>query len=101
MNSVLLWIAGLLVVLLGSLFAVPYFVDWNSYRGVFEAEASRIIGREVRVGGDVDLRLLPAPRLSEYDELSCRVSQHSTIRVKKVTYSVPARLIGQQVRVEV
>jgi hypothetical protein len=47
------------------------------------------------------LRLLPAPRLSEYDELSCRVSQPSTIRVKKVTYSVPARLIGQQVRVEV
>lgn len=64
MNSVLLWIAGLLVVLLGSLFAVPYFVDWNSYRGVFEAEASRIIGREVRVGGDVDLRLLPAPYVS-------------------------------------
>jgi uncharacterized protein involved in outer membrane biogenesis len=64
MNSVLLWIAGLLVILLGSLFAVPYFVDWNSYRGVFEAEASRILGREVRVGGDVDLRLLPAPYVS-------------------------------------
>ena len=32
---------------------------------------------------------------------SCRVSQHSTIRVKKVVYSVPARLIGQEVRVEV
>jgi hypothetical protein len=29
------------------------------------------------------------------------VSQHSTIRVKKVVYSVPARLIGQEVRVEV
>ena len=47
------------------------------------------------------LRPLPPTRLSEYDELSCRVSQHSTIRVKKVTYSVPARLIGQVVRVEV
>jgi len=44
---------------------------------------------------------LPATRLTEYDELSCPVSQHSTIRVKKVTYSVPARLIGQEVRVEV
>jgi len=29
------------------------------------------------------------------------VSQHSTIRVKKVTYSVPARPIGQAVLVEV
>jgi transposase len=47
------------------------------------------------------MRPLPPTRLSEYDELSCLVSQHSTIRVKKVTYSVPARLIGQQVRVEV
>ena len=47
------------------------------------------------------LRPLPATRLSEYDELRCRVSQHSTIRVKKVTYSVPARLIGQEVKVEV
>ena len=44
---------------------------------------------------------LPPTRLTEYNELSCPVSQHSTIRVKKVTYSVPARLIGQEVRVEV
>ena len=47
------------------------------------------------------MRPLPPTRLGEYDELSCLVSQHSTIRVKKATYSVPARLIGQQVRVEV
>ena len=47
------------------------------------------------------MRPLPPSRLSEYDELSCLVSQHSTIRVKKVVYSVPARLIGQAVRVEV
>ena len=47
------------------------------------------------------LRPLPPTRLTEYDELSCLVSQHSTIRVKKVTYSVPARMIGQTVRVEV
>lgn len=47
------------------------------------------------------MRALPPSRLSEYDELRCPVSEHSTIRVKKVTYSVPARLIGQEVRVEV
>ncbi len=47
------------------------------------------------------MRPLPPTRLSEYDELRCRVSQHSTIRVRKVTYSVPARLIGQEVKVEV
>lgn len=44
---------------------------------------------------------LPPTRLSEYDEVICRVSSGSTIRVKKVGYSVPARLIGQELKVEV
>jgi uncharacterized protein involved in outer membrane biogenesis len=61
MNSILLWIGGLLVAVLGLLFAVPHIVDWNAYRGVFEEEASRILGRDVRVGGKVNLRLLPSP----------------------------------------
>jgi hypothetical protein len=47
------------------------------------------------------MRQLPPIRLSEYDELQCPVSHHSTIRVKKVVYSVPARLIGHEVKVEV
>ena len=61
MNSVLLWIGGLLVAALGLLFAVPYAVDWNSYRGVFEEEVSRLLSRDVRVGGKVNLQLLPVP----------------------------------------
>jgi uncharacterized protein involved in outer membrane biogenesis len=61
MNSVLLWIGGLLVAALALLFAVPHAIDWNAYRGVFEEEASRVLGREVRVGGEVNLRLLPMP----------------------------------------
>lgn len=61
MNNFLLFIGGLIVLILGALFAVPMFVDWNSYRGVFEEEASRLIGREVRVNGAVSLRLLPTP----------------------------------------
>lgn len=47
------------------------------------------------------MRPLPLTRLSECEELICRVSSGSTIRVKKVGYSVPARLIGQELRVEV
>ena len=47
------------------------------------------------------MRTLPPTRLSDYDELYCRVSRNSTIRVKKVTYSVPARWVGQEVKVEV
>ena len=51
MNNALLFIGGLLVVTLAALFAVPHFVDWNGYRGVFEEEASKVLGRDVRVGG--------------------------------------------------
>lgn len=47
------------------------------------------------------MKPLPPTRLSEYDEVYCRVSSASAIRVKKVGYSVPARLIGQQVKVEI
>ncbi len=61
MNNVLLWIGGILAAILCALFAVPHFVDWTRYRGVFEEEASRILGREVRVSGAVNLRFLPTP----------------------------------------
>jgi uncharacterized protein involved in outer membrane biogenesis len=60
----LIIIGGLLVGLLAAAFAVPAAIDWNRYRGVFEEEASRLIGREVRVGGAVNLRLLPTPYVS-------------------------------------
>jgi hypothetical protein len=44
---------------------------------------------------------LPPSALSEYQEVDARVGKHSTIRVKKITYSVPSRLIGQRLRVQV
>jgi len=47
------------------------------------------------------MKPLPPTRLSEYDEVTCTVGSASTIRVKKVGYSVPARLIGQELKVEV
>ena len=47
------------------------------------------------------MKPLPPTRLSEYDEVVCTVGSGSTIRVKKVAYSVPARLIGQDIKVEI
>jgi large subunit ribosomal protein L24 len=41
----------------------PYFIDWNQFRPQFEAEAARVIGAPVRVGGELDARLLPTPTL--------------------------------------
>jgi uncharacterized protein involved in outer membrane biogenesis len=61
MNNFLLTVAALLLLAIGALFAVPPMIDWNQYRGAFEEEVSRFLGREVRVGGDVHLRILPMP----------------------------------------
>jgi uncharacterized protein involved in outer membrane biogenesis len=60
-NNLLIAIAVFVITVIGALFAVPYFVDWNSYRSNFEEEASRVVGREVQVDGDVKLYLLPTP----------------------------------------
>lgn len=44
---------------------------------------------------------LPPSRLEECQQIQCWVGPHSTIRVKKVAYSVPSRLIGQNLRVQI
>lgn len=42
----------------------PYFIDWDNYKATFEAEASRILGQPVKVGGKADARLLPYPSVT-------------------------------------
>lgn len=59
LGSAIVFIIALLAALIG-----PYFIDWNQFRPQFEAEASRIVGAQVRVGGALDARLLPTPSLS-------------------------------------
>ena len=61
MNNLLIAIAVFIITVLGALFAVPHFIDWNSYRSNFEEEARSIVGREVQVDGDMKLYLLPTP----------------------------------------
>jgi hypothetical protein len=45
------------------------------------------------------LQPLPVERFADYDPLVVRVRSTSTIEVRQVTYSVPSRLIGQQLTV--
>ena len=64
-----LWVivGGLLLVLVGAAFLAPVFIDWERYRDRFEAEASTLLGREVRVGAIGRARLLPFPSLTFED----------------------------------
>ncbi len=63
MQTTLLGLAIAVILALVAALVGPYFVDWNQFRPQFEAEASRILGAPVRVGGQLDARLLPAPSL--------------------------------------
>jgi len=62
-NSFLLGLTAFLILVLSALFAAPLFIDWNDYRPVFETQATKLLGRQVKVGGEVHLVLLPAPEL--------------------------------------
>jgi len=61
MRRVLLILGVLVVAVLAGLFIVPATIDWDRYRGSIEEEASRLAGREVRIGGRINVRLLPVP----------------------------------------
>ena len=63
MQTTLLGLAIAFIIALAAALVGPYFIDWNQFRPQFEAEATRIIGAPVRVGGKLDARLLPAPSL--------------------------------------
>ena len=47
------------------------------------------------------MRQLDVKRLVEYDEIRRRVTRGSTVSVKKNSYSVPSRLIGEEVLVRI
>ncbi len=64
MQTTLLSIAIALIVALLAALLGPHVVRWNDHRAFFEAEASRLVGIKVRVGGDIDAALLPTPSVT-------------------------------------
>ena len=63
MQTTLLGLAIAFIIALIAALIGPYFIDWNQFRPQFEAEAARVVGAPVRVGGELDARLLPTPSL--------------------------------------
>lgn len=63
MQTTLLGLAIAFIIALIAALVGPYFIDWSQFRPQFEAEATRVIGAPVRVGGALDARLLPTPSL--------------------------------------
>jgi hypothetical protein len=70
-------------------------------RFVVEVMRAANAKRQTRLAEELArMRALPASRLAEYREYAPVVSSQSLIRVRKHAYSVPSRLIGHTLRVE-
>lgn len=67
MQTTLLTIAVAVILALVAALVGPFFIDWTTYRALFEKEATRLVGTEVHVRGAIDARLLPSPRLQLND----------------------------------
>jgi uncharacterized protein involved in outer membrane biogenesis len=64
LQTTLLGLAIAIILALVAALVGPLLIDWGGHRSLFEAEASRLIGVDVRVTGAIDARLLPTPSLT-------------------------------------
>jgi uncharacterized protein involved in outer membrane biogenesis len=99
LGSLLAALTTIVVTVLAALFAVPYIVDWNDYRSAFEAQAAKIVGRPVRVAGNIDLTILPVPVLNVRglrvaDEFGKFDKPFAEVEGLNVTLSLPSLLSG-------
>lgn len=83
------FIGGLLVLALLTALIGPYFVDWSVYRDRFEAEATRILGRQVKVEGEASARFLPFPSVTFTD---VRVGDPASPDITVEEFSMDAEL---------
>jgi uncharacterized protein involved in outer membrane biogenesis len=67
LQTTLLAVAIAIILALVAALVGPLFIDWGTYRTLFETEASRLTGLDVRVNGAIEARLLPSPRLTLHD----------------------------------
>jgi uncharacterized protein involved in outer membrane biogenesis len=96
-QTTLLGLAIAFIVALIAALVGPYFIDWNQFRPQFEAEAARIVGAQVRVGGKLDARLLPAPSLQLHSVVVGGANDLGKVRADKldVEFSLGSLMRGE------
>lgn len=63
LNRLFIAIGVLVILAIGAAFVVPRFIQWGDYRERLQTMAAEAFGTEVTIGGDIQLTLLPAPKL--------------------------------------
>jgi hypothetical protein len=63
-KSPVFYFGVVLLLVISAALAAPYVVPWNNYRADLENYGARLTGREVSIGGNIDVTLFPWPQLS-------------------------------------
>jgi len=79
LQTTLLGLAIAIILALITALVGPLLIDWSGHRSLFEAEASRLIGVDVRVTGAIEARLLPTPSLTLHD---IEIAGHSEDKIR-------------------
>ena len=97
MQTTLLGVAIAIILALVTALVGPLFIDWNSYRGEFEARASRLTGLDFRVTGAIDARLLPTPTVVLQDLEFGRPEEGSKVRARhlRIEFALGALARGE------
>ena len=85
MQTTLLGLAIAIILALVAALVGPLLIDWGGHRSLFEAEASRLIGVDVRVTGAIEARLLPTPSLTLHD-IEIGSSDEDKIRARSLDF---------------
>ncbi|MCA0434773.1 MAG: AsmA family protein [Proteobacteria bacterium] len=63
-KSPVLYFGVLLLLVVSLALAAPLVTDWNSYKPGLESFGKQLTGRDVSIGGDVEISLFPWPRMT-------------------------------------
>jgi uncharacterized protein involved in outer membrane biogenesis len=96
-QTTLLGIAIAIILALVAALVGPLFVDWGSYRGEFEARASRLTGLDFRVTGPIDARVLPTPTIMLQGVEFGRPREIARVRARalRIEFALGALLRGE------
>ena len=67
MKRLLFGLLALFVLLVAAVLIVPSFINWNTFKPDIVAQVRSATGRDLTIGGDIRLKLLPSPALSVED----------------------------------
>ncbi|MBE0532888.1 MAG: AsmA family protein [Rhodospirillales bacterium] len=104
MKKLLGIVLGLVAILAIAVVVLPGVVDWNDYKGTIQAHLRGLTGRDVVIGGDIHIAILPAPAVIANNVRMANLKGASAaemVRLKSVEVRVAlGPLLGGNIQVE-